>query len=79
MRLRFSQSARKHRIGRAHALHVINNYPPTALPVDDNEDPKLFWTGEDDRGVGLEIVGVELEADDVLLIIHVMPTHYRDR
>ncbi|OKI18139.1 hypothetical protein A6A25_11215 [Saccharothrix sp. CB00851] len=79
MRLRFTQSARKHRIGRAHALHVINNYFPTALPLQDDEDPKLLWLGDDDRGVELEIVGVELEADDVLLIIHVMPTHYRDR
>lgn len=79
VRLKFTQSARKHRIGRAHALHVINNYPPTALPLHDDEDPKLVWIGDDDRGVELEIVGVELEADGVLLIIHVMPTHYRDR
>ncbi|MFJ6670336.1 hypothetical protein ACIQMJ_04425 [Actinosynnema sp. NPDC091369] len=58
MRLRFSQSARKHRTGRAHASHVINNCTPTALPVEDGEDPKIVWMG-DDRGVGLEIVGVD--------------------
>jgi hypothetical protein len=31
----------------------------------------------DDRGVELEIVALEL--DDMWLVIHVMPTHYREK
>ena len=35
------------------------------------------WIGPDDRGVELEIVAVV--QPDYLLVIHVMPTHYRRR
>jgi hypothetical protein len=37
----------------------------------------LFWVGIDDRGLELEIAGVEFE--DEILIIHVMPTNFRKR
>ncbi|MCL4414630.1 MAG: hypothetical protein ACYCUF_08980 [Acidimicrobiales bacterium] len=33
------------------------------------------WTGEDERGRGLEIVAIE--RPDCWLVIHVMPTRYR--
>ncbi|CAB5044366.1 unannotated protein [freshwater metagenome] len=38
---------------------------------------RLFWTGIDDRGLELEIAGVEFE--DEILVIHVMPTNFRRR
>jgi hypothetical protein len=73
--VRFTQSARKHRIGRAHALHVINSVKPVVTPATDELDERRSWIGEDDRGVELEIVAVVLP--DYLLVIHVMPTQYR--
>lgn len=39
------------------------------------------WVGDDERGRQLEVVAVEIQDDQdpapVLLVIHVMPTHYR--
>jgi hypothetical protein len=39
---------------------------------------ELGWryVGPDSRGVGLEVIAVELETGD-LLVIHVMPTAFR--
>jgi hypothetical protein len=75
--VRFSRSARKHRIGKAHALFVMEHYEPTVVPADEQEDERWLWVGEDDRGAELEIVAIVIR--DVLLVIHVMPTHYRQR
>lgn len=48
---------------------------PVVIPADDQFDERLVWIAEDDRGVELEIVAVV--TDDVWLVIHVMPTHFR--
>jgi predicted HicB family RNase H-like nuclease len=61
----FSRSARKHRIGRAHAFYVISNNDP----MWDAEREQFGWVGADDRGHELEVVGVI--KPDCLLIIHV--------
>jgi len=37
----------------------------------------LFWIGIDDRGLELEITGIQFE--DEIFIIHVMPTNFRKR
>jgi hypothetical protein len=37
----------------------------------------LFWIGVDDRGLELEIAGVEFE--DEILVIHAMPRDFRRR
>jgi hypothetical protein len=77
MQLRFSQSARRHRIGKAHALHVIQHVQPTQIPADDQMRERLVWIGSDDRGLDLEVVAiVEM---DYLLVIHVMPHQFRRR
>jgi hypothetical protein len=47
----------------------------TVVPADDDADERLLWIGEDDRGVELEVLATGLP--DLLLVIHVMPTHYR--
>lgn len=73
--IRFTQSARKHRIGPAHALHVIDTVEPTRTPGPDATHDRLSWIGEDDRGVELEIIAVDLP--EYLLVIHVMPAQYR--
>jgi hypothetical protein len=73
----FTQSARKHRIGRAHALWVIKNSKPVkvAAPEGIIKADRFTWVGFDQRGVELEIIGVDLE--ESILIIHVMPAKFR--
>jgi hypothetical protein len=75
VRLRFTRSARRHRIGRAHAMYVITTAEPTVI-TNERGEAEYLWVGEDDRGVTLEIAAVVVE-DDVLLILHVMPRRYR--
>lgn len=74
-RVRFSQSARRHRIGRAHALHVMNTVVPEVIEADEVNRSRLLWIGPDDRGLSLEIVAVQ--EPDYLLVIHVMPHQFR--
>ena len=77
MRVRFAQAARKHRIGKAHALAAMENAgEPKIVPAGDGQaDDRLVFVGVDDRGVELEVIAVQLP--DYLLVIHVMPTQYR--
>lgn len=75
-RVKFTQSARTRRIGKAHVIAAMNNAgDPQRFPAEGDLDERLLWIGEDDRGVVLEIIGVE--QPDYLLIIHVMPYSYR--
>ncbi len=75
--MRFTRGARKHRVGRAHALHVMTNVEPTTIPATQTEDERLIWVGHDDRGIELEIVAVLIEEQSLVLVIHVMPTGLR--
>ena len=77
MRIRFTQSARKHRIGRARALHVIKHHEPIGTTSDNADYERLFWYGKDDRGLGLEVIAINFP--DYLLVIHVMPALFRRR
>lgn len=72
---KFTRGSRKHRIGRAHVKHVMATADPIVIPAEGEDDERLVWIGEDARGCELEIVAVNLT--EVLLVIHVMPTHYR--
>ncbi len=74
-RVRFSQSARRHRIGRVHALHAMNTVVPEAIEADDVTNSRLLWIGPDDRGLRLEIVAVQ--EPDYLLVIHVIANQFR--
>lgn len=75
-RVKFTQAARKHRIGRAAVLEALRNAgDPSTIPADDNHDMRYLYVGVDDRNRELEIIAVPLP--DTLLIIHVMPTTYR--
>lgn len=80
MRVRFANSARRHRVGKAHALHVMNTATRT-FRTDNNGEIKTWWIGNDDRGLELEVMGFEAidtkTYDHVLLVIHVMPTALR--
>jgi len=75
--IRFTSDARKHKIGAAHARFVVENNVAERTPGQNEFENRLFWVGIDDRGLELEIAGVEFE--DEILIIHVMPTNFRRR
>jgi hypothetical protein len=75
MGVRFTKSVRKHRIGRGHALFVINSNTPRLISSEGEEENKLMWIGLDDRGLELEVIAVETRGD--LVVIHVMPYGYR--
>ncbi|MCU1494764.1 MAG: hypothetical protein JWO62_2528 [Acidimicrobiaceae bacterium] len=44
--VRFTQSARRHRIGKARAMHVINTIEPEVVPADDTNRNRLLWIGQ---------------------------------
>jgi hypothetical protein len=73
--VRWYRSARRHRIGKAHALHVINTTEPIKIPATTTLDARLVWIGDDDRGIELEIVALDLP--EAVIVIHVMPTSLR--
>jgi hypothetical protein len=73
--LRWFRSARRHRIGRAHALQVLTTKDPALVPATARYDERLVWIGVDDRGIELEIVALVLP--DAVVVIHVMPTALR--
>ena len=75
MDTRFTQSARKHRIGKARAKYVIRNCEPILVKSKAGMEERRIWVGKDDRGLELEIVAVAVK--DYLLVIHVMPTVFR--
>ncbi len=69
--IRFTRSARKHRVGQARAVHVIEQ-PYAVLPQSRPELPDLLmFLGDDDTGRALEVGAVEI-GEDRLLVIHVM-------
>jgi hypothetical protein len=79
MDVRFTQAARRHRIGRASARHVIASTIPTAATTE-HGDAAWLYVGRDERGRELEIIAIEIEPVDAtgyLLVIHVMPTSLR--
>jgi hypothetical protein len=73
---RFTRGSRRHRIGRASARHVIEHVEPVSSPSDLTNETVYTWIGRDERGRELEIVGIE--RPDCVLIVHVMPSHYRE-
>ncbi len=77
MEIEFSQSARKHRIGRQRALFVISTNDCVELLSDEVRPVRLLWQGVDDRGLELEVIGVRTAVG--VLLIHVMPRNFRRR
>ena len=76
-KIRFTSDARKHKIGAGHARFVIEDNVAVRMPGQNEFEHRLFWNGVDDRGLELEIAGIEFE--DEILIIHVMPRNFRRR
>jgi len=46
-----------------------------SIPATPTLDARLVWVGEDDRGIELEIVALDLP--DAIVVIHVMPMELR--
>lgn len=77
-RVKLTQAARRRRIGKAHIVAAMNNAgEPARIAAEGDLDERLVWIGVDDRGIVLEVIGVE--QPDYVLIIHVMPYEYRRR
>jgi len=76
MRLRFTRRSRRHKIGGKHVRYVLATATPEIVPEGgDDGDDAIRWIGPDDRGVELEVIGIVLPEE--YLIIHVMPTVLR--
>jgi hypothetical protein len=75
VRIEFTTASRRHRIGRAHVRYVMATVRPE-LVVTNRGEEGWRYVGPDERGVVLEIVAVESEAE-TLLVIHVMPHDFR--
>ena len=80
MEIRFTTSARRHRVGRASVLHVLASTTPSSMTTRHGTAGWLY-VGADERGRELEVIAVEVEETDLrpaaLLVIHVMPTNLR--
>ena len=75
MKIEFTKSARKHKIGKQRVREVIATSTPTMFF--EGGVSKLRWVGKDRRGLEVEILA--LEEGEVWLVIHVMPLNFRRR
>lgn len=71
MLLRFARSAARHGISRERVRHVVETCRSPLYSADDDREGLVLFLGSDAHGVPLEVVGIELAGDD-LLIIHAM-------
>jgi hypothetical protein len=70
--IRVVRSGRRHKIGVAHIVAVMNAVDP--IQVGD----QLLFVGVDDRGVELEVIAVPDDKNPATLaVIHAMPTEFR--
>jgi hypothetical protein len=76
--IRFTQAARRHRIGRVSVRHVMAGTRPAPITTTGGTDAWLYL-GRDERGRELEIIAIEVwqTGTPCLLVIHVMPTEFR--
>jgi hypothetical protein len=70
--IRLVRSGRRHKIGVAHIVAVMNAVDPIQI------GDQLLFVGLDDRGVELEIIAVPDDRNpETLAVIHAMPTEFR--
>lgn len=68
--IRFTKSARKHRVGRARAVYVVEHAYAVVRQNRPDQSEVVMFLG-DDAGRALEVGAVEV-SEDLLLVIHVM-------
>lgn len=69
--IEFTQSARKHRIGRARVRQVLMDPVVEAvLPAESGLQERLVFLGDDESGRALEVMAVR--TDRGVLVIHAM-------
>ena len=73
MEIKFANSMRKHKMGRARVLFVMLTTTPSIKPSGNKQ--KWSWIGDDERGLNLEVVAVK--ENSKLTVIHAMPTGFR--
>jgi hypothetical protein len=82
LQIRFTQAARKHRIGRASVRHVMATVTPVGT-VTAQGNLAWIYTGDDERGRELEVIAVEIDQKEgrgpFLLVIHAMPASLRKK
>lgn len=78
MRVEFTQSARRHKIGKARVRQVPAN-PVVVDRIVEEHDPRvrLLILGDDDTGRALEVIAVE--EDEILVVIHAMDLRQKFR
>lgn len=77
--VRWTRGARKHRVGRTSARHVMQSVQHVEVPPQPGEqDARWWWIGPDERGRELEVAALDLPTGE-LLVIHVFPTDLRDQ
>lgn len=71
VRVEFTQSSRRHKIGKARVRQVLAD-PIVVNRIVEDHDPRirLLILGDEDTGRALEVIAVE--DDDVLVVIHAM-------
>lgn len=73
MRIRWTRSSRRHKVGRASARYAMEAAgEPRVI-----EGGDLLWVANDERGRELEIIAIP--GDDEIIVKHVMPTALRRR
>lgn len=79
MEIRFTQAARRHRIGRGSVRWMLAHTAPTEV-LTNHGSPAWLWVGPDERGRELEVIAVEIQGtqdpEPVLLVIHAAPTNF---
>lgn len=69
MLIRFTQSARKHKIGTTRVRHVLTHTTVAfTIPGGDGQAERTVWRGSDREGRVLEVVTIKI--DDGLPVIH---------
>lgn len=72
--MRWARSATRHRISRRRSQYVIDHAGLRfrVPPPHGSGDDRLLYLGDDENGVALEVMAVELQSGE-LYVIHAMP------
>jgi len=74
---RIVSGARKHGLSRRRIEQALDGHSLAETILGGSTDPKICFVGLDERGVEIEVVAVVLPG--LLLVIHAMPTEFRER